>query len=491
MILWPLMIPFATAVAAFLLRGHAAERGIVLAGATALLGVSAALFSEVWAGGPVALQFGGWAAPFGITFAADLLSASMVLVTAAVGLAVTLYGLADVGRDEAGAGHAALAQFLIGGTCGAFLTGDLFNLYVWFEVILIACFGLLSLRRGRAGLDGTAKYVALNLVATTALLAGVGLLYGTTGALNMAELHLRLQGRWSEAAVLAPAVLIGFAFAAKAGLFPLFAWIPASYHTPSVTVSALFSALVTKVAVYALFRVYTLILPVPELPFAQPLLLWVGCLTMVVGVLGAAAQNEVRRILAFHIVSQIGYMVLGLALFTPLGIAGGLFYMVHNIVAKTNLFLTGGIAARLCGTEALGRMGGLWAVRPGLSALFLVSALAMAGMPPLSGFWAKYFLVRESLLTGRIVEAALALAVGLLTLYSMTKIWAEAFWKPAPDAAPAGPVPAAMVAPALVLAGLLVLMGLWIAPFHAVAMATAAQLLDPAAYVAAVLGARP
>jgi multicomponent Na+:H+ antiporter subunit D len=362
---------------------------------------------------------------------------------------------------------------------------------VWFEVILIACFGLMAVGRGRAVLDGTVKYVALNLIATTALLAGVGLLYGTTGALNMADLHLRLAGREGEAAVLAPAALLLFAFAAKAGLFPLFAWLPASYHTPSVTVSALFSALVTKVAVYALFRVFTLILPLTAVPMAQPLLLWVACLTMVVGVLGAAAQNSVRRILSFHIVSQIGYMVLGLALFTPLGIAGGLFYMVHNIVAKTNLFLLGGVAARLCGSEDLARMGGIYAKRPGVAVLFLISALAMAGVPPLSGFWAKYFLVRESLLTGYPLEAALALAVGLLTLYSMTKIWAEGFWKPQPHHEPVAAVPQSMLWPVRVLALLLVVGGLWIAPLYAVAMATAGQLLDPSAYVAAVLGGRP
>jgi multicomponent Na+:H+ antiporter subunit D len=308
----------------------------------------------------------------------------------------------------------------------------------------------------------------------------------------MAELHLALQGRWDEAAVLAPAALLLFAFAAKAGLFPLFFWLPASYHTPSVTVSALFSALVTKVAVYALLRVFTLILPLEAVPGLQPLMLVVACLTMVVGVLGAAAQDAVRRILAFHIVSQIGYMVLGLALYSGPALAGGLFYMVHNIVAKTNLFLTGGIAARLCGSESLGRMGGLWAARPGLSLLFLLSALAMAGVPPLTGFWAKFFLVREGLVTGHALAAALALGVGLLTLYSMTKIWAEAFWKPHPGDAPLDArVPMALRAPAFALALMLVAGGLWIAPVYAAMETAAAQMLDPAAYIAAVLGPRP
>jgi multicomponent Na+:H+ antiporter subunit D len=491
LLVWPLAVPFATAVAAFLLRARPrARRAVSLGGAVLLFVAALALFAAVWRGGPVAAQMGGWAAPFGITLVADLLAASMTLVTGAAGLALVLYGLGEVGEGEEAAGHAALVHALLGAVCGAYLTGDLFNLYVWFEVMLISAFGLLVLKGGPAQIDAAVKYAALNLPATVAFLAGVGLLYGATGELNMAALRGAVEGRYAETAILAPAALLLFAFALKAGLFPLFFWLPASYHTPSVTVSALFSALLTKVAVYALFRVYTLIFPVDRMPLLQDLLIWVACLTMLVGVLGAAAQNSVLRILSFHIVSQIGYMAFGLALFTPLAAAGGLFYMVHNIVAKTNLFLTGGLASRLLGSEDLSRMGGIYAARPFLAVLFLVSALAMAGMPPFSGFWAKFFLVRESLARGHVVESALALGVGLLTLYSMTKIWTEAFWKPAPEGADlSAPLPGVMLAPAIVFAALVLVGGLWIAPVYAVAERAAGQLFDPSAYLAAVLGA--
>ncbi len=485
----PLAIPFAAAVALFLLRGRPGpRRAVSLAAATALALAGAALFAAVRSGGPLAAQMGGWPAPFGITLVADLLSATMVLVTGIVGFAVTVYALGEGSEAEAAQGEGALVFALLGGACGGFLTGDLFNLYVWFEVTLIAAFGLLTLRGGPEQIDAAVKYAALNLPATIAFLAGVGLLYGATGALNMAELRGAVAGRFGETAILAPAALLLFALAVKAGLFPLFFWLPASYHAPSTAVSALFSALLTKLAVYALYRLFTLIFPVAALPGLQSLLLVVAVLTMVIGVLGAAAQNEVRRILSFHIVSQIGYMLLGLALFTPFALAGAIFYTVHNIAAKTNLFLTGGIAARLCGSEKLPAMGGIWAARPALGVLFLISALAMAGMPPLSGFWAKFLLVREGLAEARWIETGAALGVGLLTLYSMTKIWTEAFWKPRP----AGPVldraPAAMMAPAAVFAGLILLAGVWVAPFHAVALAAAEGLFDPSAYVAAVLG---
>ncbi len=489
----PVAIPFATAVAAYSLRGMPVARARVsVAGAAALAAASILLFALVWREGPQAAQMGGWPAPFAIAFVADTLGAGMTMIAALMGLAGVVYGLAEVTEAEEARGHSALVHALLGGVCGAFLTADLFNLYVWFEVMLIAAFGLLVAKGGAQQVQAAVKYAVLNLLATVALLAGVGMLYGATGALAFAELRAAVAGREGEAAVLIPAALLLFAFAMKAGVVPLHFWLPASYHAPSVATSALFSALLTKVAVYALFRVFTLVFDAAALPHVQTLLLWTACATMLIGVLGAAAQNAVRRILAFHIVSQIGYMILGLALGTPAALAGGLFYMAHNIVAKTNLFLAGGVASRLCGGEGLARMGGLWAARPGLSLVFLISALAMAGIPPLTGFWAKFFLVRESLTTGYRFEAMLALGVGLLTLYSMTKIWAEAFWKPHPDPAFApGPAPASMTAPAALIAVALVAMGLFIGPVYAVAERAAQELADPSAYLAAAQGMRP
>jgi multicomponent Na+:H+ antiporter subunit D len=220
----------------------------------------------VRAGGPVAATMGGWPAPYGVTLVADTLSATMLLIAGLAACLCAVFGLADVGDAEERRGHSALANMLLGGVAGAFLTADLFNLYVWFEVTLIASFGLIVLRGGRAQIDGAVKYAALNLLATVAMLLAIGLLYGATGTLNMADLRGAVSGRFDEAAVVAPAALLLFAFGAKAGFFPVFFWLPASYHTPSVTVSAMFSALLTKMAVYALYRVFTLIYPLGEIP---------------------------------------------------------------------------------------------------------------------------------------------------------------------------------------------------------------------------------
>ncbi len=489
----PIALPFAAATALWILRARPGPRRAVSMGAAAAqAGLAAAVFARVRAEGVVAETMGGWPAPFGITLVADAAAATLLLVAMAIAALVLVFATADVSETEERRGFSALAHALLGGVSGAFLTGDLFNLYVWFEVALIAAFGLMALRDGVEAREAAIRYAAMNLLSALAILLGVGLLYGGTGALNMAELSLALEGRGAEAAVLAPAALLFFGFAAKAGFFPLFFWLPESYHAPAQSVTALFSALTTKLAVYALYRVFTLVFDLSAAPFLQDLLLWTALITMVVGALGAGAQTGVRRILAFHIVSQIGYMGLGLALGGVAGLAAGLFHLVHNMLTKTNLFLTGAIAARLTGSEDLGRMGGLWAARPGLSLMFLLSALAMAGVPPLPGFWAKFLLLHESFAREWWIAGAVALGTGLLTLYSMTKIWAEAFWKAHPDPHwRPGPAPRRMMGAAGVMVALIVAMGLAIGPAYDLATAAATALDDRGPYVAAVLGERP
>jgi multicomponent Na+:H+ antiporter subunit D len=493
----PIMLPFVTAILAFTLRTRgSAARWISVGGCAVLLAISIALLVQVLRHGVIAGQMGGWPAPFGITLVADLLSAVMVLITAITGLAVAVYATSDIDERREALGYHALFQILLAGVCGAFVTGDLFNLYVWFEVMLIASFGLLVLGGGKAQLDGGIKYVALNLVSTVLFLSGIGMLYGVTGTLNMADLHSAVSRVENQGLVTVIAALFIVAFGIKSAMFPLFFWLPASYHTPPVAVSAVFAGLLTKVGVYALIRMFTLVFTL-DTGYTHDLLLVIAALTMITGVLGAAAQNEFRKILSFHIVSQIGYMVLGLALFTPLAIAGAVFYLVHHIIVKANLFLVSGVAKRLTGSFDLSAMGGLYKSSPVLAIIFLIPAFSLAGFPPLSGFWAKFLLVKASLDIGAYVIAATALVVGLLTVFSMTKIWAEVFWKPSPSvAAPnLGMLDRrdrlALVLPMAALAGLTIVIGLFPEPFVAFAERSAGQLLGPDAYVAAVLGGAP
>jgi multicomponent Na+:H+ antiporter subunit D len=494
LVVLPVLVPLSTAVAClFLRRRRGPQRAVSVTGAALLLGVAVALLHRVSAAGIQVMPMAGWPAPFGISLVADLLAAIMVVLTGITGLAVAVYSLGSIDEAREAHGYHPLFHVLLAGVGMAFLTGDFFNLYVAFEVMLMASFVLLALGGERAQLEGGVKYVALNLFSSAVFLAAVGVLYGMTGTLNMADVALAVQRGAAPGLVTTLACLFLVAFGIKAAVFPFFFWLPASYHTPPVAVSALFAGLLTKVGVYALLRAFTLVFT-GDTAFTHGLILAGAGLTMVTGVLGAAAQFEFRRVLSFHIVSQIGYMVLGLGLFTPLALAGTVFYLIHHIVVKTNLFLVGGIVKRLFGTLDLGGLGGLYRSRPGLALLFLVPAFSLAGIPPLSGFWGKLVLVKAGLEAGHYVVTAVALAVSLLTLYSMTKLWNEAFWKAPPEPGPSAPaVPWTLLGPVAALAAVTVAVGLGAGPVFELASRAAAQLADPDQYIRAVLGpgARP
>lgn len=489
----PLLIPLFTGIAT-LLAAHRRRpaRLVSLLGTTAGLAYAVYLLVLVWQDGIQVTNVSGWPLPFGIALTVDLLSAIMLTLSALMGWVVLLYTFAtlDVLRERFA--FYPLYQFLLLGVNGAFLTGDLFNLYVWFEVMLIASFGLMTLGGERDQLEGGLKYVVINLVSSTFFLIAVGLIYGAAGTLNMAHLATVLAGAVPDSRLVsALAMLFLLSFGIKAAIFPLFFWLPASYHTPPVAVTALFGGLLTKVGVYALYRVFTLLF-VGQPPYIHDLLLVIAGLTMVVGVLGAIAQNNVRRILSFHIISQIGYMIMGLGLFSGLGFAGGIFYITHHIIVKTSLLMIGGALEEVSGSGNLDDMGGQLKQRPFLALLFLLAALSLAGIPPLSGFFSKLTLLTSALEQGQYAIAAVSLVVSLLTLFSMTKIWALAFWKPAPedDAARGGPALTytGLVAPAAILVVLTVLLGLGAGPVLDLTSAAGMQLLSPIQYVQAVLG---
>lgn len=489
----PILLPLlACAATAALQSRRDIQRGITAVTAVGLLLVSAALVAEVMSQGVIASQMGDWPAPFGITLVADLFAASLVAITALMYAATALYarGDDDVLANEA-LWHPLLAALALG-VGGAFLAGDLFNLYVWFEVMLIASFGLIVLGGGREQLDGAVKYAILNLLATTVFLISTGMMYGLTGTLNLADMARRIPEIENQGAVGAAAFLMLASFGAKAAVFPLFFWLPASYHTAIAPVAAIFAALLTKVGVYALIRVVTLLLPEGQ-GWVAPLLWFVAAGTMVIGVLGAAAHWEIRRILSFHIISQIGYMIVGIAIATPFALAGAVLYMLHHIVVKANLFLVAGVIRRAGGTFSLATLGALWRRDPWLGLLFAIPALSLAGVPPLSGFWAKFFVVKSGFDAGWYALAAIALATGILTLYSMLKIWLEAFWKEPPEGTPElPPITGAtrwlLLAPVAGLGLVTLTIGLWTEPFAAFALAAGEQLASREAYITAVMG---
>lgn len=493
----PILIPLISAALMLVAwQAFTLQRWLHVGGASLSVLAGGLLFATTYRDGIQVVQIGGWSAPFGITLVSDLLSAMMVMLISIIGLAIAIYALGSMDQKQKASGFYPLVQVLSMALVGATLTGDIFNLFVWFEVMLISSFVLLAMGGGRAQIEGAFKYMALNLFASSLFLAAVGILYGVAGTLNMADLALRFSSGVVEPGLITTlAILFLIAFGIKSAVFPLFFWLPASYHVAPPVISALFAGLLTKVGVYVLIRIFTLLF-VHDVAYTHTLLLWVAGITMVVGVLGAAAQNEIRRILSFHIVSQIGYMLMGLALFTPLALTGAIFFVAHNIIVKTNLFLIGGYVQKYQGTEKLKLLGGLYRTKPLLTLLFLVSALALAGLPPFSGFWAKLLLIRAGLAAEAWVIVGVSLGVSVLTLYSMTKIWNEAFWKESTDAARnPDQLPSlalgtrwSMLVPIAVLALIATGMGIIVEPFLQVTEAAAEQVLNPAVYIEAVLG---
>ena len=472
------------------------QRLISLAASLGLFCASVALLLAVRDGTVLATQFGGWAPPFGISFVGDMFSAAMVLITGIMAVAVGIYGLVGDVEARENAFYHVLYQGLLLGVTGAFLTGDIFNLYVWFEIMLISSFGLLSLGGTREQLDAGVKYVALNLIATTFFLMSVAFLYGMTGTLNMADLARVIPTLENQGLVTALALMFLATFGAKAAVFPLFYWLPAAYHTASAPIVAIFAALLTKVGVYAIIRTFTLLFD-GDAGYTGPIVTAIAIFTMVTGVLGAAAHFDMRRILSFHIISQIGYMLFGIAVATPLAIGGSILYVIHHIIVKANLFLIAGVVNRAGGSFDLKQTGGLYRAMPMLGVLFLIPALSLAGLPPLSGFWSKFTVIKASLDAGHIALATAGLAVGILTLYSMIKIWNEAFWKAAPDHLghtmrswqSDRRARIVMLSPIVALAAITLTIGLFAKPFVDYSLRAGEQLLDKSAYIDAVFGA--
>lgn len=489
-LIYPVVAPLGAAILCLALHRSLHWQRLVslCASASVVAYLAGWLWPRLLGDGVVTLCLGNWPAPYGIVLAADLLSGLMVTLTALVGLSVLVYGIGWLAGTPEEAYFYPLYHVLLMGVSGAFLTGDIFNLYVFFEVLLIASFGLMALGGKPPQIEGTLRYVAISQVSSALFLVGAGLLYGMAGTLNMADLARKLSqpNAVPYANVAAPLFLA--AFGIKAAVFPLFFWLPASYHTAKTPVTAIIGGLLTKVGIYALLRCYALLFPL-QWQAHRGLLLGIAVLTMIVGVLGAVAQSDIKRLLSFHIISQIGYLIMGLSLSSPLSLAAALYFMVHIVLVKTSLFLCAGLAEKATGTTDLYRMGGLLRRRPYLACLFLVAATSLAGLPPLSGFFGKLALILAGFEQHEFAVVAVAIAVSMLTLFSMIKIWTQGFMKKAPaELQEEGRPQPLLFWSAVGLVGLAVVAAVAAAPLFSLAQRAAQQLGDPAPYITAVLG---
>lgn len=499
LIILPLIIPLVTAIISMIAPSRVWRRWVVRTGLAINLGVVGSIFITIAQEETVLVaQAGGWIAPYGITLAVDELSALMLLVTGILSLAVAIYGdlTIDITREKFG--FLPLICFMLMGINLAFTTGDIFNLYVAFEVMLTASFGLLVLGDRDIQIKGGLKYMVINLLSSTIFVLAIGLTYGVLGTLNMAHLAERAARVQSPGilTILAAMYLVGFSI--KAAVVPFHFWLPASYHTPPAAVTAIFGGILTKVGIYAMLRLLVFVLP-RELDALQSLWLVLAGMTMVVGVFGALYQREIRRVFSFLIISHVGFIMMGISFDTRLGLAAAIFYMVHHMFTKTALFMAAGVIEGLHETKDLTRMGDRMKQMPFLTVLFFVATMALAGIPPLSGFFAKFALLTAAWQSDQYLLGGLSLIVSLLTIIAVFRVWQEAFWKSYPEhldnpfteeivlADMTGGEKRMMIAPIALLVAIVVGMGLLADPVYDFSQRTADQLLDPTRYIDTVL----
>lgn len=414
-------------------RKTVTQRVLSIVGSVVGVGFAFNLFAKVNKGGILIMNAAKWEAPFGIVFVADLLSTTFVLLTSIAALAVSIFSATGVGRARMLYGYFPIFHFLIMGLNGAFLTGDIFNLYVWFEVIIISSFVLLTLGGRKAQLEGAVKYMAMNILASTFFLTGIGILYGITGTLNMADLSLKVQMVENQSIVNLTAMFFLIGFGIKSAVFPLYFWLPSSYHTPPSAVAAVFGGLLTKVGLYALLRVFSLIFIPNE--FIKTVFMGIGIMTILTGAFGAISKDNIRRLFSYLIVCHIGFVIGGLGLYTKAAFIGAVFYLIHDIVVKTNLFLMTGLIRQLRGSMNIFKLGGLYAQYPKLSILMAIILFSLAGIPPLSGFWPKIYLIEAAYEKENYWFIGSIIIGSFITLFLMAKIWAEVFWKKASNEA--------------------------------------------------------
>lgn len=488
LLLLPIIVPFFFGIILLFFKEKIQlQRVLAIAGLLISFMASLILMRKVKLDGLQVVTLGSWPAPFGISMVADMMAVLLVVTSILITIFVVTYSFTAIGKDRERFYYYSAILFMLTGVNGAFLTGDIFNMFVFFEVLLISSYVLIVLGGEKVQLRESIKYMLVNMISSALFVVAVALLYSVIGTLNMADISMKIAEVNQPGILSVVAVLFLIVFGIKGAIFPLYFWLPNSYAAPPIPVLALFGALLTKVGVYAITRTYTLFF-IHDITFTHEILLILSILTIIAGCIGALAYFDLKQIIIYNIVIAIGVILFGVAQMNDAGMSGAIFYLIHDMIIKGALFLLIGIIITITGTSNLRKMGGLMNTHAPLGWMYLIAAFGLAGIPPLSGFVGKLLIVQGGFEAGNSWGSVIVLGSSLIVLLSVIRIFIYAFWGE-PVSLPKTDERSyrKLMAPAVILVAISISYGVgteWIVPY----MTDASNiLLNPSNYIDAVL----
>ncbi|WP_077326536.1 Na+/H+ antiporter subunit D [Virgibacillus siamensis] len=483
----PMAIPVLTGIVLIFLRSYiGVQRWISFSVMATNAFLSLFILNLIQSEGILRLDFGGWEPPFGILFVADSFSMLLVLTTSIVTAVCLIYAFSSIGKKREKMFFYPFVNFLVAGVNGSFLTGDIFNLYVNFEIMLLASYILIALGDRKLQFRESIKYVAMNVVSSFFFLIGIAYLYGMVGTLNMAHISQRVAESGQTPLLTVIGVVFLVVFSLKAGLF-LYYWLPGSYSAPPTAVAALFGALMTKVGIYAMFRMFTLVF-YHEPQITHNMIGILAALTLIGGSIGAIAYRDIRLIVSYNVLIAVGFIMAGLAVGSPEAIEGSIYYLVHDMVVKALLFLVAGTMTVLAGTTRIDYMSGMIRNYPLLGWIFFIVMLSLAGIPPFSGFIGKVLVGQGAVETGAFILLALAFLSSIFVLYSLLRVFLNCFWgETIIGVEDEIPMKKGWIMPCVLLTICTVGLGLGAEPLAVYVEDAANTLLNPEVYIDAVM----
>ena len=488
LLILPIILPFFFAILLLFFKEQIkVQRVLALLGLLVSFAAAVTLIWKVKSAGVQTVTLGSWPAPFGISLVSDMLSALLVTTSILITIFVVIYSFTAIGEARERFYYYPAVLFMLTGINGAFTTGDIFNMFVFFEVLLIASYVLIVLGGEKRQLRESLKYLLVNVISSALFVVTVGLLYSVVGTLNMADISAKITEVGQPGILTVIAVMFLLVFGIKGALFPLYFWLPGSYSAPPMPVLALFGALLTKVGLYAITRTYTLFF-IHDVAFTHELLLVLSVLTVIIGSIGALAYFDLKQIIIYNIIIAVGVILFGVAQMNDGGMSGAIFYLIHDMLIKAALFLLIGIIITVTGTSNLRKMGGLMKTHASLGWMYLIAVFGLVGIPPLSGFIGKLLIVQGGFEAGNTWTTIIVLASSIIVLLSAIRIFIYAFWGE-PVALPetnSRSYRKEMI-PATLLVVISIVYGVgteWLIPY----MADASDiLLNPSGYIDAVL----